>query len=66
MTLIEKLEKRKRGLEQRNHTLQNWRGRLHPIDQAELARNTEEIERITEALSKLKAVEVGNDNQEVR
>jgi hypothetical protein len=61
MTLIEKMEKDKRVLQRRIHTLQNWKGRLHRLDREELIRDIRALEDIEKTLGKLKATEVGND-----
>jgi hypothetical protein len=66
MNLIADLEKRKRVLQQRIHTLQNWKGKLQRSDRHELERNVRALEDIEKTLGKLKAVEVGDESQEVR
>jgi len=61
MTLIADLEKRKKFLQQRIHSLQNWKGKLQRADRHELERNVRALEDIEKTLGKLKAVEVGDE-----
>jgi hypothetical protein len=54
MTLIDDLEKRKKVLQQRIHTLQNWPGKLQKVDRQELDRCTQALAGVTKHLEKMR------------